>query len=34
MVAVVFERILRGAPTKGGAELAQGILDQGDSAGL
>jgi aquaporin Z len=28
LVAVVFEYILRGRPTKGGAEAAQGILDE------
>jgi aquaporin Z len=34
MLAVVFERILRGAPTKGGAEAAQGILDSSDESAL
>lgn len=34
MIAVVFERILRGAPTKGGAAAAQGILSPDDTAGL
>ena len=34
MIAVVFERILKGAPTKGGADAAQGILDSSDPAGL
>jgi aquaporin Z len=33
MVAVGFEYLLKGAPTKGGAEAAQGILDD-DPAGL
>ena len=31
LVAVAFERILRGAPTKSGGEAAQGILDEGDT---
>ena len=31
LVAVVFERILRGAPTKAGGAAAQGILDDGDT---
>lgn len=34
LVAVVFERILRGAPTKAGGEAAQGILDEGDTTAL
>ena len=34
MVAVVFEWILRGAPTKGGAAAAQGILDADDPSAL
>jgi aquaporin Z len=34
MVAVVFERILRGRPTKGGAAAAQGILSESDTSGL
>ena len=34
MVAVVFETILRGRPTKGGAEAAQGILEPDDPAAL
>ena len=34
MVAVVFETILRGRPTKGGADAAQGILGQDDQAAL
>ena len=34
MIAVVFERILRGSPTKAGANAAQGILGPGDMAGL
>ncbi len=33
MIAVVFERILRGKATKAGAEAAQGVLDE-DVAGL
>ena len=33
-VAVVFETILRGRPTKAGAEAAQGILDPDDPAAL
>ena len=33
LVAVVFEYILRGRPTKGGAEAAQGILDE-DPTGI
>ena len=33
MIAVVFERILRGEATKAGAEAAQGVLDE-DTAGL
>jgi hypothetical protein len=28
LVAVVFEFILRGRPTKAGAEAAQGVLDE------
>lgn len=34
MIAVTFERILRGAPTKGGAAAAQGILGPDNAAGL
>ncbi|MBK6762479.1 MAG: aquaporin [Micrococcales bacterium] len=34
MVAVFFEWILRGKPTKGGAAAAQGTLSQSDPAGL
>jgi aquaporin Z len=34
MVAVLFERILRGRPTKAGAEAAQGILSEQDPSGL
>jgi aquaporin Z len=34
MIAVAFEWILRGAPTKAGAEAAQGLLDPSDPAGL
>lgn len=34
MVAVGFETILRGRPTKAGAEAAQGILDEQDAAAL
>jgi aquaporin Z len=34
MVAVGFETILRGRPTKAAAEAAQGILDEQDAAGL
>lgn len=34
LIAVVFERILRGAPTKSGANAAQGILGPNDVAGL
>ncbi len=34
MVAVAFEMILRGRPTKGGAEAAQGILDKENPAAL
>jgi aquaporin Z len=34
MLAVVFERILRGAPTKGGAAAAQGILAPNDTSAL
>ena len=33
LIAVVFEYILRGRPTKGGAEAAQGILDE-DPSGI
>ncbi|HVQ23038.1 MAG TPA: aquaporin, partial [Candidatus Saccharimonadia bacterium] len=33
MIAVAFERILRGKATKAGAEAAQGVLDE-DAAGL
>jgi hypothetical protein len=32
MVAVGFETILRGRPTKAGAEAAQGTLDEQDAA--
>ena len=31
LIAVVFEYILRGRPTKGGAEAAQGILDENEA---
>ncbi len=34
LIAVIFEFILRGAPTKAGAEAAQGILAPGDPAAL
>jgi aquaporin Z len=34
MVAVAFEWILRGRPTKGGAEAAQGVLDESNPAAL
>ncbi len=34
MIAVVFERILRGKATKAGADAAQGILDASNPAGL
>jgi aquaporin Z len=34
MVAVVFERILRGAPTRGGAAAAQGILGTDDPSAV
>ena len=34
MVAVLFETILRGRPTKAGAEAAQGTLDHADPAAL
>lgn len=34
MIAMGFERILRGAPTKAGAAAAQGILDPNDTSGL
>ncbi len=34
LIAVVFERILRGAPTKAGADAAQGILGPNDAAGI
>jgi aquaporin Z len=34
MVAVVFERILRGKPTESGAAAAQGILSETDTSGV
>jgi aquaporin Z len=34
LVAVGFETILRGRPTKSGAEAAQGVLDEGNQAAL
>jgi len=33
-VAVGFETILHGRPTKAGAEAAQGVLDEHDDAAL